>query len=72
MVRVGGKPYSDEKEGVLIQNICPVAGHEAKQENTGSTYLGFHTEDGFHPDKPDCLMEAPEAKWALELALLHR
>lgn len=52
-----GEPisYSDEKDGVLIQNICPVAGHEAKQENTGSTYLEFHTEDGFHPYKPDYL-----------------
>lgn len=47
--------YSDEKEGMLIQNICPVKGKESKQENTGSVYLEFHTEDGFHPHKPDFL-----------------
>jgi L-asparagine oxygenase len=47
--------YSDEKEGALIQNICPVKGREGRQENTGSVYLEFHTEDGFHPHKPDFL-----------------
>jgi len=52
-----GEPiaYADEKEGMLIQNICPVKGNEEKQENTGSVYLEFHTEDGFHPYKPDFL-----------------
>lgn len=50
-----GEPiaYADEKEGALIQDICPVPGQENKQENTGSTFLEFHTEDGFHPFKPD-------------------
>lgn len=47
--------YSDEKEGALIQNICPVKGREDRQENTGSVFLEFHTEDGFHPHKPDFL-----------------
>src|SRR5450631_1848766 len=43
-----GEPiaYADEKEGALIQNICPVKGFEDKQENIGSTYLEFHMEDG--------------------------
>jgi L-asparagine oxygenase len=52
-----GEPISflDEKDGVLIQNICPVKGQEKKQENVGSCYLEFHTEDGFHPYKPDYL-----------------
>lgn len=52
-----GEPiaYEDEKEGLLIQNICPVKGQEKKQENTGSNYLNFHTEDGFHPYPPDHL-----------------
>ncbi len=46
--------YVDEKEGLVVTNICPVLGHEARQENTGSlTLLEFHTEDGFHPAKPD-------------------
>lgn len=50
-----GEPiaYQDEKEGALIQNVCPVQGQEHRQENTGSVYLEFHTEDGFHPFKPD-------------------
>lgn len=52
-----GEPlaYEDEKGGLLIQNICPVKGQEKKQENTGSDLLEFHTEDGFHPYKPDFL-----------------
>jgi len=50
-----GEPiaYADEKNGALIQNICPVAGKEEAQENCGSAYLEFHTEDAFHPHKPD-------------------
>ncbi|MBV9257652.1 MAG: TauD/TfdA family dioxygenase [Ktedonobacteraceae bacterium] len=50
-----GEPiaYADEKEGMIIQNIVPVPGNEDKQENTGSVFLEFHTEDGFHPYKPD-------------------
>lgn len=50
-----GEPiaYEDEKNGMLIQNICPVRGKEETQENTGSAYLEFHTEDAFHPYRPD-------------------
>jgi len=50
-----GEPiaYADEKNGALIQNICPVRGKEDAQENCGSSYLEFHTEDAFHPHKPD-------------------
>jgi L-asparagine oxygenase len=47
--------YADEKEGRLIQDICPIPGAEHLQENTGSTLLELHTEDGFHPNKPDFL-----------------
>jgi L-asparagine oxygenase len=53
-----GEPiaYEDEKEGDIIQNICPAGGEEYHQENTGSVaFLEFHTEDGFHPFKPDYL-----------------
>lgn len=52
-----GEPigYRDEKEGLLIQNICPVKGKERRQENTGASFLKYHTEDGFHPHKPDFL-----------------
>ncbi|WP_227675386.1 TauD/TfdA family dioxygenase [Psychrobacter sp. H7-1] len=48
--------YRDEKEGLLIQNICPIQGQEYRQENTGSMFLEFHTEDSFHPLPPDILM----------------
>lgn len=48
--------YGDEKEGLLIQNICPVFGQENLQENTGSVFLEFHTEDSFHPFPPDYLI----------------
>jgi L-asparagine oxygenase len=47
--------YADEKDGQLIQDICPVPGAEHRQENTGSSLLELHTEDGFHPNKPDFL-----------------
>jgi L-asparagine oxygenase len=53
-----GQPiaYEDEKEGMIVQNICPVRGQEIKQENTSSrSFLKLHTEDGFHPFKPDYL-----------------
>ncbi|MTI12965.1 TauD/TfdA family dioxygenase [Sansalvadorimonas verongulae] len=48
--------YGDEKEGLLIQNICPVKGMEHRQENTGSSFLEFHTEDSFHPIPPDFIL----------------
>lgn len=47
--------YMDEKSGALIHNIFPVLGDEEHQENTGSVYFEFHTENGFHPFKPDHL-----------------
>ncbi len=53
-----GEPiaYEDEKDGNIVQNICPADGEEYNQENSGSIApLEFHTEDGFHPFKPDYL-----------------
>ncbi|GGK91084.1 TauD/TfdA family dioxygenase [Mangrovihabitans endophyticus] len=47
--------YADEKRGRLIQDVCPVAGAEQRQENSGSSLLELHTEDGFHPHRPDFL-----------------
>jgi len=44
--------YADEKEGRLVQDICPMPGAERRQENSGSCLLELHTEDGFHPNKP--------------------
>lgn len=74
-----GEPiaYADEKNGALIQNICPVRGKEEAQENCGSTYLEFHTEDAFHPHKPDfigllCLKPDPDHIAATAAASIRR
>lgn len=47
--------YSDEQDGALVQDIVPQPGAESRQENSGSVFLEMHTEDGFHPFKPDHL-----------------
>lgn len=47
--------YADEKNGYLIQDICPIKEKEETQSNAGSVYLEFHVENGFHPFKPDFL-----------------
>ena len=45
--------YADEKAGRIVQDVVPVEGAEERQENSGTVYLELHTEDGFHPHKPD-------------------
>jgi L-asparagine oxygenase len=45
--------YADEKAGALIQEVVPVEGAGKRQENSGTVYLEMHTENGFHPHKPD-------------------
>ncbi|GGV02275.1 L-asparagine oxygenase [Streptomyces litmocidini] len=45
--------YADEKLGRIVQDVTPVEGAERRQENSGTVYLELHTEDGFHPSKPD-------------------
>ncbi|RIV40327.1 TauD/TfdA family dioxygenase [Micromonospora radicis] len=47
--------YADEKHGRVVQDVAPIAGAENYQENSGSAYLELHTENGFHPHKPDFL-----------------
>ncbi|TDB75476.1 TauD/TfdA family dioxygenase [Micromonospora sp. KC723] len=47
--------YADEKRGRIVQDIAPIIGAERRQENSGSAYLELHTENGFHPFKPDML-----------------
>ncbi|GHJ06937.1 MULTISPECIES: TauD/TfdA family dioxygenase [Micromonospora] len=47
--------YADEKRGRVVQDVAPIAGAEHQQENSGSAYLELHTENGFHPFKPDFL-----------------
>jgi L-asparagine oxygenase len=47
--------YADEKDGALVQDVVPLPGHEQRQENSGSAFFGMHTENSFHPYKPDHL-----------------
>jgi L-asparagine oxygenase len=47
--------FADEKEGRLLQDVIPVPGAQDRQENSGTTFMELHTEDGFHPYKPDFL-----------------
>jgi len=42
--------YSEEKNGALVHDICPVPGEEGEQQNTGSVYFELHTENVFHPE----------------------
>ncbi|MFE1441853.1 TauD/TfdA family dioxygenase [Streptomyces sp. NPDC058739] len=57
--------YRDEKRGALVQNVVPVPALETSQSNGGSVALQFHTENAFHPHRPDhigllCLRPARE------------
>lgn len=48
--------YASEKSGALVQNVVPVPGQEEDQSNAGSVALTFHTENAFHPHRPDFVM----------------
>src|SRR5690349_5273944 len=48
--------YHAEKSGALVQDVVPVPGREAMQENTGSVLLEFHNENAFHDFRPDYVM----------------
>lgn len=57
--------YRDEKRGALVQNVVPVPALETSQSNGGSVSLEFHTENAYHPHRPDyvgllCLRPARE------------
>jgi acyl-coenzyme A synthetase/AMP-(fatty) acid ligase/alpha-ketoglutarate-dependent taurine dioxygenase len=45
--------FADEKHGQLVQDIVPIDGAAGRQENSGTVLLELHTENGFHPVKPD-------------------
>jgi L-asparagine oxygenase len=45
--------YRNEKLGALVQNVVPVPGQEKLQSNAGSATLEMHTENAFHPYRPD-------------------
>ncbi|MDX2937033.1 TauD/TfdA family dioxygenase [Streptomyces ipomoeae] len=48
--------FAAEKSGALVQDVVPVPGQETVQGNVGSVELTFHTENAFHPHRPDYVM----------------
>lgn len=54
-----GEPFAwlTLQAGRLVQNVLPMRGDEFAQSGYGSrVLLEFHTEDGFHPQRPDYLL----------------
>ncbi|MEV6596760.1 TauD/TfdA family dioxygenase [Actinoplanes sp. NPDC051346] len=45
--------YREEKQGALVQDVVPVPSLAASQSNGGSVPLELHTENAFHPNRPD-------------------
>ncbi|MFF3545084.1 TauD/TfdA family dioxygenase [Streptomyces platensis] len=45
--------FRNEKRGALVQNVVPVPGRERQQSNAGSVQLEMHSENAFHPHRPD-------------------
>lgn len=45
--------FRDEKQGALVQNVVPVPSLAQSQSNAGSVELELHTENAFHPHRPD-------------------
>jgi Fe(II)/alpha-ketoglutarate-dependent arginine beta-hydroxylase len=43
------------QNGHLVHNVLPIAGDENEQSGHGTTFLAWHTEDGFHPYRCDYL-----------------
>ncbi|MEU0146248.1 TauD/TfdA family dioxygenase [Streptomyces sp. NPDC006288] len=69
--------FEGEKHGALVQNVVPVPGEERKQSNAGSVDLEMHTENAFHPHRPDfvalsCLRQDPDGEAGLRVASLRR
>lgn len=48
--------FAAEKSGALVHDVVPVPGEEHVQGNTGSVELTFHTENAFHPHRPDFVL----------------
>lgn len=74
-----GEPlaYAQEKSGALVQNVVPVPDFAASQSNAGSVALEFHTENAFHPHRPDyvllmCLRPDPGGVAMLRTASIRR
>ncbi len=69
--------YREEKQGALVQNVVPVPALADSQSNGGSVRLEFHTENAFHPHRPDfvgllCLRPAHEDQVGTQVASIRR
>ncbi|SDN47849.1 TauD/TfdA family dioxygenase [Actinacidiphila guanduensis] len=69
--------YREEKHGALVQNVVPVPALAGSQSNGGSVRLEFHTENAFHPHRPDyvgllCLRPAHEDQVGTQVASIRR
>lgn len=68
--------YRDEKHGALVQNVVPVPHLARTQSNGGSSPLELHTENAFHPNRPDyvgllCLRSAREGVGTQVASIRH-
>ncbi|MEW1656677.1 MULTISPECIES: clavaminate synthase family protein [unclassified Streptomyces] len=68
--------FRPEKTGALVQDVVPVPGREEFQGNAGSVLLTFHTENAFHPHRPDfvmllCLRADPDGRAGLRTACVR-
>lgn len=69
--------FRDEKDGALVQNVVPVPALAGSQSNGGSVYLRMHTENAFHPHRPDyvgllCLRSAHDGNTGTVVASIRR
>ena len=69
--------FRDEKRGALVQNVVPVPSLASSQSNGGSVPLEFHTENAFHPHRPDyigllCLRPAHDEQVGTRLSSIRR
>ncbi|WP_418959816.1 TauD/TfdA family dioxygenase [Streptomyces tritici] len=69
--------FAGEKHGAMVHNVVPVPGEERTQSNAGSVGLELHTENAFHPHRPDfvalsCLRQDPDGEAGLRIASLRR
>ncbi|WP_257234690.1 TauD/TfdA family dioxygenase [Streptomyces sp. JV178] len=69
--------FAAEKSGALVQDVVPVPGQEKVQGNVGSVELTFHTENAFHPHRPDhvlllCLRSDHEGVAELRTSCVRR
>ncbi|MFF1478050.1 TauD/TfdA family dioxygenase [Streptomyces sp. NPDC058301] len=69
--------YRNEKGGALVQNVVPVPGREGQQSNAGSVRLEMHSENAFHPNRPDhvgllCVRDDPTGGARLTTSSVRR